>query len=118
MTSFLRVFYGVNDVVAFFLELVALAALAWWGYTRDIGRVWSIGLAVAAPAAAAVLWGAFAAPKAAYAVPLTAQLAVKAVVFGAAALALYALGWRTGALWFGGIVLVNTALVTYHRTRG
>ncbi|MEV7524488.1 YrdB family protein [Streptomyces sp. NPDC091371] len=118
MTSFMRVFYGANDLLAFFLELGALAALAWWGWTRDIGRVWSIGLAVAGPAAAGVLWGAFAAPKAAYPVPLAAQLAVKAVVFGAATLALYAVGWRTGALWFGGVVLVNTAVVTYHRTRG
>ncbi|MCX5196708.1 YrdB family protein [Streptomyces sp. NBC_00249] len=118
MNSTLRFFFIVNEGLAFLLELGALAALARWGWTRDIGRVWSIGLAVAAPVAAGVLWGAFAAPKATYAVPLVAQLAVKAVVFGAATLALYAVGWRAGALWFGGIVLVNTALATYYRTRG
>lgn len=53
----LRAFFLANEGLAFFLELAALGALAWWGFTRDIGRVGSIALAVAAPLAAAVLWG-------------------------------------------------------------
>lgn len=65
---------------------------------------------MAAPAAAAVLWGMFAAPRARFTVPLAAQLGTKAVVFGAAALALLALGQRQPALWFAVAVVVNTAL--------
>lgn len=113
----LRAFFLTNEGLAFFLELAALGALAWWGLTRDIGLMGSIALAVAAPLAAAVLWGLFAAPKARYAVPLAAQLGVKAVVFGAAALALLALGQRPLSLWFAVVVVVNTALATYYRTR-
>ncbi|MCP3756585.1 YrdB family protein [Streptomyces sp. TBY4] len=112
-----RAFFLANEGLAFLLELLALGLLAWWGWTRDIGRLGSIALAVAAPAAAAVLWGMFAAPKARYAVPLAAQLGVKAVVFGAAALALLALGQRLPSLWFTVIVVANTALATYYRTR-
>ncbi|MFE9564551.1 DUF2568 domain-containing protein [Streptomyces sp. NPDC006487] len=112
-----KVFFLANEGLAFLLELLALGLLAWWGFTRDIGRVVSIALAVAAPLAAAVLWGMFAAPKARYAVPLAAQLGVKAVVFGAAALALLALGQRLPSLWFTVIVVVNTALATYYRSR-
>ncbi|MER7462552.1 YrdB family protein [Streptomyces sp. NPDC097981] len=106
-----RPFLLANEGLALVLELVAFGALTWWGSTTGL---W---LAVAAPLAAAVLWGAFAAPKARFAVPLAAQLAVKALVFGAAALALLALGQRAGSLWFAGIVLVNTALATYYRLR-
>ncbi|WP_330295887.1 DUF2568 domain-containing protein [Streptomyces sp. NBC_00503] len=113
----LRAFFLANEGLAFFLELAALGALAWWGFTRDIGRVGSIALAVAAPLAAAVLWGLFAAPKARYAVPLAAQLGVKVLVFGAAALALLALGQRSLSLWFTVVVVVNTVLATYYRTR-
>lgn len=118
MNSSVRAFFLANEGLAFLLEVIALVALAWWGFTLDIGRVWSLGLGVAAPAAAIVVWGAFAAPKAAYAVPLVARLGVKALVFGAATLALLALGPTTPALWFAGVVVVNTALSTYHRTRG
>lgn len=107
-----KIFFLANEGLAFLLELLALGLLAWWGFTRGIGRAGSIALAVAAPLAAAVLWGMFAAPKARYAVPLAAQLGVKAVVFGAAALALLALGQRLPSLWFTVIVVVNTALAT------
>lgn len=110
-------FFLVNEGLAFLLELLILVVLAWWGFSRDIGWAGSLGLAVAAPAGAAVLWGMFAAPKARFTVPLAAQLGVKAVVFGAAALALLALGQRQPALWFAVAVVVNTALSSYYRNR-
>ncbi|MCM1971420.1 MULTISPECIES: YrdB family protein [unclassified Streptomyces] len=111
-----HVFFLVNEGIAFLLELLILVVLAWWGFSRDVGWVGSLALAVAAPAAAAVVWGMFAAPKARYAVPLAAQLAVKAVVYGAATLALFALGQRQPALWFAVAVVVNTALSATFRT--
>ncbi|MFE2288340.1 YrdB family protein [Streptomyces sp. NPDC059443] len=112
-----RAFFLVNEALAFLLEVVALGLLAWWGFTRDIGIVGAVALAVAAPLAAAVLWGLFAAPKARIAIPYAAQLGVKAVVFGAAALALLALGQRSTFLWFTVVVVVNTTLASYYRNR-
>ncbi|MFG2876666.1 DUF2568 domain-containing protein [Streptomyces sp. NPDC048337] len=113
-----RTFGILNDLLAFVLEVFALLTLALWGYRPGGGLIGGVLLGTAAAAAAALLWGAFAAPKARYEVPLPAVLAVKAVVFGAAALALAGLGLRPQACWFAVIVLVNTALVTYYRSRG
>ncbi|MFI5760701.1 hypothetical protein ACIA8F_07105 [Streptomyces sp. NPDC051563] len=42
---------------------------------------------------------------------------VKAVVFGAAALALVALGQRLPVLWFAVIVVVNAVSAAFYRSR-
>ncbi|MDX2562030.1 YrdB family protein [Streptomyces sp. TX20-6-3] len=107
--------YALNEVLAFLLELAALAVLAWWGWESAESIAPRLLLAVAAPAAAAVLWGLFAAPKARFRVPVAGVLAVKALVFGAAVAALLALerpGWATV---FAVVVVANTALVTLDR---
>lgn len=105
----------LNEGLALFLELAALAVLAWWGWASADPVALRLLLAVAAPAAAAVLWGLFAAPRARFSVPLPGVLTVKAVVFGAAALALFALGHSTWAIVFGAVAVVNTVLVTAGR---
>ncbi|MGW0389556.1 YrdB family protein [Streptomyces sp. NPDC003042] len=117
MTAPHRAFALLNDALAFLLEVAALFALAVWGYRQGGGLVGGVLLGTVVAAAAALLWGAFAAPKSRYDVPLPAVLAVKAVVFGAAALALAGLGHGSAAAWFAGIVFLNTALVTYYRSR-
>ncbi|WP_338491567.1 YrdB family protein [Streptomyces sp. SJL17-4] len=107
--------YVINEGLAFLLELAALTVLAWWGW--ESAEAWAprLLLAVAAPAAAAVLWGLFAAPKARVRIPVAGVLAVKALVFGAAAAALYALGRHDGAIAFAVVALVNTGLATVDR---
>ncbi|MBP2586400.1 hypothetical protein J3A78_006878 [Streptomyces sp. PvR006] len=107
--------HPLNEVLAFLLELAALAVLARWGWGSAESIAPRLLLAVAAPVAAAVLWGLFAAPKARFRVSLAGVLAVKALVFGAAAAALVALerpGWATA---FAVVVVVNTALATLDR---
>ncbi|WP_457030651.1 YrdB family protein [Kitasatospora sp. P5_F3] len=105
----------VNEGLAFVLELAALAVLAWWGWQFPDPTVLRLLLAVAAPAAAAVLWGLFAAPKARIPVPLPGVLAVKALVFGAAVAALYGVGRPGWAVVFAGVAVVNTTLATLDR---
>ncbi|MFB9369181.1 YrdB family protein [Kitasatospora sp. NPDC001664] len=105
----------VNETVAFLLELAALALLGWWGWHVAPGPVAGVLLAVLLPGAAAVLWGMFAAPKARIALPVAGVLAVKAVVFGAAAAAYYAVGAASCATAFAVMVVVNTALATLDR---
>jgi hypothetical protein len=51
----------INEGLAFLLEVAALAVLAVWGWQRAETLAVRLLLAVAAPAAAAVLWGLFAA---------------------------------------------------------
>ena len=67
-----------------------LAALGYWGFkTGDsIATQWPLG--VGAPALAAVVWGAFIAPKATVKVPPAVWIGLQVIVFGAATLALAA----------------------------
>ncbi|MEV6330474.1 YrdB family protein [Streptomyces sp. NPDC051909] len=105
----------LNEGLAFLLEPAALAVLAWWGWASADPVALRLLLAVAAPAAAAVLWGLFAAPRARVPVPLPAVLAVKALVFGAATLALVASDRPAWGIAFGAVAVVNTALATADR---
>lgn len=105
----------VNEGLAFLLELAALAVLAWWGWQSVENTALQVLLAVAAPTAAAVVWGLFAAPKARIKLPLSGVLAVKALVFGAAAVALYAMGRHTWAGVFAIVVAANTVLAALDR---
>lgn len=106
-----------NDVLALLLELGALAALGYWGFT--VGENWPVTLllGLGTPVAAAVVWGLFAAPRATFQVPLAVVLVVKAIVFGAAAAALYARGHRAFAIVFTVVVVINTVMVTIDRAR-
>lgn len=105
----------LNEGLAFVLEVAALAVLAWWGWESAENVALRLLLAVAAPAVAAVVWGLFAAPRARFRVPLAGVLLVKALVFGAAAVALYALDRPGWAVAFAAVALVNTALATVDR---
>ncbi|BFV57682.1 hypothetical protein KCMC57_up27860 [Kitasatospora sp. CMC57] len=105
----------INEGLAFVLEVAALAVLAGWGWQSAENTVLRLLVAVAAPGAAAVLWGLFAAPKARIRVPLAGVLAVKALVFGAAAVALYGMDRPGWGLAFAGVAVANTVLATLDR---
>ena len=99
-----------NLALAFVLELCALAALAYWGFNTGSSTLIHIILGIGAPLLAAVLWGLFAAPRAAKPVSPLARLAVKLLVFGSAALGLAVAGQPTLAVIFAMIVAVNLIL--------
>jgi hypothetical protein len=105
----------LNEGLAFLLEIAAIAALAWWGFTTGGNLLARIVLGVGAPVAAMILWGLFAAPRARFKVALPLVLLVKAVVFGAGALALHGVGHPAAAIGFAVIALLNTALATADR---
>ena len=107
--------HALNEGLAFLLELAAIAALAWWGFTAGGNVLVNVVLGVGAPAAAIVLWGLFAAPRARFTIALPLVLSVKAAVFGAGALALDGVGHATAAVAFAVIALLNTALATVDR---
>lgn len=110
MTRFL---FAANEVLAFFVELAALAFIAYGGL-----KAGGIALAVALPLSAAVLWGLFAAPRARFKAPRSARPAVKALVLGGGAMAISAAGHPLLGLAFGVIIGVNTSTATYGRSRG
>lgn len=105
-----QIFHWVNLTLAFLLELCALTALGYWGFKTGGEAVVKIGLGVGTPLLAAVLWGLFAAPRAPVSAPL-ARVGVQVVVFGSAALALYASGHHGLAVSFVLLVISNSILV-------
>lgn len=105
----------LNEGLAFVLEVAAIVALAWWGFTTGGNVVVNIALGVGSPVGAMVLWGLFAAPRARFKVALPFVLLVKAIVFGAGALAFYGVDHATAAVVFAVIALLNTALATLDR---
>jgi hypothetical protein len=107
-----QVFHWANLPVAFLLELCALAALGYWGVRVGGGPVTKTAPGLGAPLFAAVLWGSFAASRAPASVPLVG-CGIKLVVFGSAAVGLYATGHRVFAITFVLLVVVNSVLARF-----
>lgn len=106
---------GVNDVVAFFVEIGALVLLGIWAWRlvpeSVVGRVLAV---IVVLGASAVLWGLFAAPKATYDQPVLA-IAVKVLVLGGSVLAAYTILPTWVAICWAVLVVVNTVTVTVMR---
>jgi hypothetical protein len=94
-----------NLALAFVLELCALAAFAWWGYQVGQGSVAQIALAIGAPLLVAVFWGLFVAPRAVFTLSPFWRSTLAMIVFGAAAIALFATG-QTALAWIFLVVAV------------
>jgi hypothetical protein len=97
---------AANLALRFFLELAALAALAYWG--------WSVTwvLAIAAPAAWIALWATFGSPKARVTLETPQRIAFEAMVFGAAAAALSAAGQAVWAVVLFAAWAANRTVLT------
>jgi hypothetical protein len=104
-----------NEALAFLLELAMLAALGWWGATVGGSFVVHVLLGIGAPLTAAVVWGLFAAPRARVRLPMGGVIAVKALAFGSAAVAIAAMGRWGLAASFAVVTFVNTAIVVMDR---
>jgi hypothetical protein len=102
---------GTNLAVKFGLELASLAAFGYWG-TSNAGGPGAVVLAVAAPAAAATVWGVFAAPRAKRRLAMPGRAVLELGVFGLAGGALADCGRPALAVVFGAVVVVNAGLMT------
>ncbi len=98
-----------NLAVKFALELVAVAAFAYWGATTGHGVVAAV-LAIIAPLAAVMLWGRFAAPKSPTRLALRLRAPFELTVLALAALALLRLS-TTAATAFAFVAVVNSLLL-------
>jgi Protein of unknown function (DUF2568) len=99
---------AANDVLRFCLELTALAGLAVWGRRTGPTGV-NVALAIAAPLAAAALWGAFVAPKARRHPRDPWRLLLEVTVFGAGSLAWAAAGLERAAVAVGVLAVLHLA---------
>jgi len=107
--------HTVNEALAFLLELLMVAGLAWWGSQAVSGLAGRIALAVVAPALAIIIWALFAAPRARIRLPVAGVLAVKAVVFAGGTVAVYSTGWHATAIAFAIVAAVNTTVAALDR---
>lgn len=106
-----------NELLAFLLELAALALLGWWGFSTGANAAVRIVLGLGVPSAAILLWALFAAPKARLKPALPLVLLVKVLVLGGSAAALYALGHHVAAIVMAVVVVANTAVAETFRRR-
>ncbi|MGP3754628.1 Protein of unknown function (DUF2568) [Streptomyces sp. LamerLS-316] len=112
-----RPWFAANEALAFVVELVAIGALAVWGFTAPEGVAASVALGTGAPVAAVVLWGLFAAPRARYPLPLAGVLAVKTLVLGGGVAAVHGTGHPVAAVVLAVVTVVNTGCAEYFRRR-
>jgi len=102
---------AANLALKFLLELAAIGAFAWWGSQTGDGVV-SVVLALCAPLVFVVVWGLFAAPRAARRLPLRPRMFLELGLFALAALALVVAGQPVLGAVFAVLVVVNAVLLT------
>jgi hypothetical protein len=106
---------AANLGVLFLIELGALAAVGYWGFTRDLATpvLWLLGLA--APAVLIVLWARFGSQKAPHKTRGAGRVAFELVWFGAGVAALFAAGAYGWAIAFAAVCAASKTLAVIWR---
>ncbi len=104
---------SANLALRVLLELAVLAALAFWGFQLHGPAGMRVLAGLGAPVAAAVVWGAFASPRAAVTLPPGATLAVQVAVLTAAVAALVHTGKPVVAAVLAVLAVLNGALIAW-----
>ena len=100
---------GANLVLRFLLELSALAATAYWGFSTHSGFTqWILGLG--APTVIVLVWWLFVSPKPRIALPRPARFGIELLVWAAAAVALVAADQLVLGIVFAAVALVSGTL--------
>jgi len=102
---------AANIALRFLLEMITLAALAFWPFTTGLALPLQIVLAIASPLIAALSWGAFVSPKARVPVEDPARLGIELLFFGAGAAALFVSGLGPLAVAFVLAVVAHVGLM-------
>jgi hypothetical protein len=109
--------HPLNLALRFALEMAALFAYAYWGWTQHEG-VWRILWGVGLPLVVAAVWGAFRAPddhgKGLYEVPGSVRLLTEWAIF-ALAVVLYAAAGRPTAASILALLVILHYMTSYDR---
>jgi hypothetical protein len=101
---------ALNAFARFALELCALAALAYWGFSTGDG-LGKILLGLGVPLLVVLVWGTFGSPGAPFRAAAPLRLALLAVIFGWAVIGLWQTGHQVLALLLAAAAVLNTALL-------
>lgn len=102
---------ALNDGVRFILELLALAAVAYWGWRTGGSTATKLLLAVGSVVLIAVVWGVFRPESDAIVeVPTAVRILIEVAVFAAATAALAAVGRPRLAIAFAIVAAINEVL--------
>ncbi|WP_327428414.1 MULTISPECIES: YrdB family protein [unclassified Streptomyces] len=101
---------AANLGVLFLIELGALAAAGYWGFTRDVAMplAWLLGLG--APAVLIALWALFGSQKATYKTRGAVRVGFELLWFGAGVAALVLAGAYGWAIAFAAVCAVSKTL--------
>lgn len=102
---------GINLMIRFLLELCVLVAVGYWGFKTGSGWFLKSLLGIGAPLLVAIIWGMFAAPKAAYRLDGFLLLALELIVFSSGVTALYGAKNYALAWGFAALVIINRTLM-------
>jgi uncharacterized protein DUF2568 len=100
-----------NLALRFLLELAAVVAAAYWGFTVEQGLALRLILGFGAPLLVIIIWAFFVAPRAPVALPRIAKFVLGLLVLELAAAALFAAGHHSGAVIFGIVAALNALLL-------
>ena len=100
-----------NLLLRFLLELCMLGVVAYWGFETGDGAAMQVLLGVGVPVLMAVVWGMFISPKASVPLRPVPWVALQAVLFGLAAVALATFASPALAVAFLLVVAANGALM-------
>lgn len=107
----MTLFRYLNMGLSFLLELLMLAALAYWGFTIGSDALSKGLLGLGAPLLAIIIWGLYNAPRAVRRLPTVPRILLELFMFTLAALALVHAGQPSAGLLFFSMVVVNLLLV-------
>src|SRR5215204_6227238 len=107
----MKMFAMANLAFAFLLELAALAAFMLWGFGATTNTLLNILLGIGVPLLVALFWGMFMAPTARRRVSGVIYYILQCVVFGLAALALWAANQPLLAIVLAVVFVLNTIAV-------
>lgn len=111
----LQAVQSLTLAVRFLVEVAALVAYAWWGWTLPASLQVRLLAAIGTPVVAAVVWGLLAAPKAPVHLAPALVVAVQVVVLGGGVAALASAGRTTLAVILGVVALVDGVLLAWWR---
>lgn len=100
-----------NLVVRFLLELAALVAFAYWGWTIAGSLVVRTAAAIAVPATVAMIWATFISPKARIPTGEMGRALLGLAVFLLAAGAVWSRGQRGLAMIYGALAVLSSGLL-------